>query len=152
MSYFLGYELYTIDSKNRVSVPAKMRKYISPEADNTFTLSRGIEEPYIAVYPSDEWKKFVENHLLRLNYFDPEHRKAMNLINIWCEEVKIDTQQRIALPKKLIDYAKIETKVKIVGMVNHIAIWNPELHDLYTGNDEKEYGRTLQNLWEKRIE
>jgi MraZ protein len=150
MSYFLGQELFTIDNKNRVSIPAKMRKYISQEADNTFTITRGTKDPCILAYPNDEWKIFVENNLLKLNHFDPEELKAINLVNMWCDEVKLDNQQRIVLPKKLLDFAKIDSKVRIIGMVNYIAIWNPEIHDKYMGSDEEEYARTLQKYFGKK--
>jgi MraZ protein len=153
MSYFIGREEYILDSKSRISIPAKMRKNLSESVD-TFTITQSFYEPCIALYPNDEWKTYVENRLRKLNHFNPEHRKLINMVTMRSEEVKLDAQQRIVLPKKLIEYAKIEVtaqevKVRIIGMINYIAIWNPVVHDQYSGENDEEYGRTLLEFFGK---
>ena len=58
---FTGEFRNTIDQKNRLSIPAKYRKALSPVNDNTFVLTRGFDQCLI-LYPLDEWKK-VEGQL-----------------------------------------------------------------------------------------
>ena len=60
MSRFKGEETYSIDSKGRVNIPAKMRKSMSPDAGDTFVLTRGFET-CIYAYPMDEWKKKADS-------------------------------------------------------------------------------------------
>ena len=50
MSFFKGQETYSIDNKGRVNVPAKMRKSISPDANDTFIVTRGTDKCIVA-YP-----------------------------------------------------------------------------------------------------
>jgi MraZ protein len=38
-----------------------------------------------------------------------------------------DKQGRILLSTELIDYAKIDKQVTIIGLINKIEIWNPSL-------------------------
>lgn len=45
---------------------------------------------------------------------------------MWSEEVKLDAQQRVTLPKNLLEFAGIDGKVAIIGMIDHIEFWNPE--------------------------
>lgn len=129
MGYIKGHEIYSIDGKGRFAIPAKMRKDVSPEADSTFVVTRGVDN-YIAVYPMDEWRK-LERQLESLNPFDPKSRMVMNFINMYCEESKADAQNRIPVPKELLAMMGITEKVKVVGMGNHIALWSPDEHEKY---------------------
>lgn len=145
MGYFKGQEIYTIDGKGRVHLPAKMRKFVAPEAEETFTITRGVDT-CIAAYPLDEWRKF-EAKLQKLNPFDPKHRYVMNWINMWCDDVKLDAQIRIALPKQLLDFAGIESRIKIIGMGNYIAFWNPDEHDKYMASSGETYEKAAQHVF-----
>ncbi len=137
MAFFKGQELYSIDSKGRVSIPAKMRKSLSPEAQDTFSLLRGHEECIVA-YPMDEWKKY-ENKLEALNQFDPENRFFLRTLLLWSEDATLDAQQRIILPKKLLEFSGIDTKVMIIGMIDHIEFWNPETFENYMGGHSESF-------------
>lgn len=137
MAFFKGQETYSIDAKGRVNVPAKMRKSISPEAQETFTVTRGSDKCIVA-YPLDEWKKY-ENRFEELNQYDEENRFFLRKLLMWAEEVSLDGQQRVTLPKKLIEFAGIEKKVRIIGMVDHIEFWNPEEYDKYLDSHDESY-------------
>ena len=90
MAFFKGQEIYSIDSKGRVSIPAKMRKAISPDANDTFTVIRGIEK-CIEAYPLDVWRIY-EEQFEKLNQFDPKNRYFLRMVLMWSEEVTLDTQ------------------------------------------------------------
>jgi len=137
MAFFKGQETYSIDNKGRVNIPVKMRKSISPEAKDTFTVTRGLEECVVA-YPIDEWKKYEEK-FVGLNQYDSKNRYFLTVILQWAEDVSLDGQQRISIPKKLIDFAGIENKVVIVGMVDHIEFWNPEKFEAYLAKFDESY-------------
>lgn len=132
MSFFKGRENFSIDSKGRVNIPAKMRKTISPEANDTFVVTRGIEK-CIAAYPLDEWKKYEET-FQKLNQYDDKNRFFLRVVLPLCEEVTLDSQQRILLPKHLLEYAEIEGRVLVIGMMDHIEFWNPDEYAIYMGS------------------
>jgi len=137
MAFFKGQEIYSLDSKGRVNIPVKMRKAMSPESQDTFTLLRGQEECIVA-YPLDEWKKY-EQKFSSLNQFIPENRYFLRTLLQWSEEVTLDAQQRIMLPKKLIEFAGLENKVMIIGMIDHIEFWNPEKFEEYMNRHETNF-------------
>lgn len=143
MAFFKGQETYSIDNKGRVSIPVKMRKSLSPEALDTFVLTRGADNCIIA-YPLDEWKKYEEK-FSKLNQFDENIRFFLRMILMWSEEVTFDGQQRLSVPKKLLEFAKIESKVTIVGMVDRIELWNPEEFEKYLNG----HSDTYENVAEK---
>lgn len=138
MAFFKGQEQYSIDAKGRVNVPSKMRKALSPSANDTFVITRGVDECIVA-YPFDEWKKYEEK-FEQLNQYDEKNRYFLRVLLMWSEDVKIDAQQRIALPKALIEFAGIDKQVAIIGMIDHIEFWNPEKFRAYLSSQDESYG------------
>jgi len=65
---------------------------------------------------------------------------------MWSEEVTLDAQQRISIPKKLLDYAKIDTKVTIVGMVDRIEFWEPAQFDAYLAKETETYESVAEKV------
>ncbi len=137
MAFFKGQELYSIDSKGRVNIPSKMRKSISPEAGDTFTITRGTDNCIVA-YPMDQWRLY-EDKFEKLNQYDEKNRYFLRKLLMWAEEVTLDAQARITVPKKLLEFAGITKKVAIIGMVDHIELWNPEEYDKYLGSHDETY-------------
>ena len=121
---FTGEFRNTIDQKNRLSIPAKYRKALSPVNDNTFVLTRGFDQCLI-LYPLDEWKK-VEGQLGSLSSIKVRHRNFVRSIVRCAIHVKYDSQGRIAIPDNLLQYAKIDSNVAVIGMIKKIEIWSPD--------------------------
>ena len=63
MAGFKGQAEYSVDRKGRVTIPAKMREAVSPEANKTFTVTRGFEQ-CVFLYPMDIWSEIEEPHSL----------------------------------------------------------------------------------------
>lgn len=124
VSGFKGQETYPVDAKGRVNIPAKMRRVLAPEAQDTFVLTRGTDRCIVA-YPLNEWRRY-EERFAQLNQYDEKQRFFLRMILSWCEEVELDPQQRIAIPRRLLEFAGIEGKVTIVGMMDHLELWNPD--------------------------
>ena len=146
MSFFKGRELYSVDSKGRVNIPAKMRKNISPEANDTFVITRGPDEdPCIYAYPLDEWRTF-EERLKQLNQFNEQERFFLRTLLYWADEVTLDKQFRISLPKSLLDFSKIEKNAMILGSMDHIEIWDPEVFEKYLGRKQESYASIAESV------
>jgi len=135
---FLGSFNYSIDAKGRISIPARLRKFVSPDANDTFVLTRGASR-CINIYPMNYWKELVESKLDKLNIFEPEDAKFMRLFLQEAAEDQFDTQSRLLVPKKLIDFAEIEKDVIILGMNKYIEVWNPKLYEEYLKEIEEPY-------------
>ena len=124
---FTGEFNNSIDQKNRLSIPVKYRKALSPVNDNTFVLTRGFDACLI-LYPLDEWKK-VESQLGTLSSIKMRHRNFVRSIVRCAVHLKYDSQGRIAIPDSLLKYAKIDKNVTVIGMIKKIEIWSPNLLD-----------------------
>ena len=122
---FTGEYNNSIDQKNRLSIPAKYRKALSPVNNGTFVLTRGFDE-CLVLYPLDEWKK-VELQLGSLSSIKIKNRSFVRSIVRCAVHLKYDSQGRIAIPENLLKYAKIDKNVTIIGMIKKIELWSPLL-------------------------
>ncbi len=134
---FRGQFTYSIDSKGRISIPAKLRKHVSPEANETFVMTKGTAA-CIDIYPLDEWQQ-IEQRLLKLNPFNPDDAKFIRMFSQYASEDTMDSQSRILIPQSLIEYAKIEKEVLILGALKKIEVWNPAVYEDYINQSTETY-------------
>ena len=126
---FKGQFTYSVDSKGRVSIPSKLRKFISSEANDTIVMTTGTVK-CIDIYPLDEWQKF-EARLDTLNTFLPKDSRFIRILLQNASEDTLDSQSRILIPQNLLEYAKIEKEVLILGVHKKIEFWNPKIYAEY---------------------
>ncbi|HLP14649.1 MAG TPA: division/cell wall cluster transcriptional repressor MraZ [Bacteroidota bacterium] len=150
MSSFKGSYQFTVDSKGRINLPAKMRKNIAPEAGDTFVLTRGYET-CIFVYPNDEWL-LLEESIRKLHTSNPKHRQFMRTLLELATEVQIDSASRLMLPKDLLQFARIENDVKIIGVLGHIEVWNPSVYAEYQAARAESYEDIAAAVWSQSFE
>jgi MraZ protein len=105
MAGFKGQAAYSVDAKGRVAIPAKMRAALSPEAKNTFTITRGFEK-CVFLYPLDHWAR-MEMEMRELNMYNKESRDFLRTILMWADEMALDGQGRIAIARPLLEFAGI---------------------------------------------
>ena len=142
---FIGSFKYSVDAKGRVSIPAKLRKYVNPEANDTFILTRGTAQ-CIDVYPMDNWKELAANKLNQLNSFDPKEAMFIRMFLQEAAEDKLDSQSRLIIPKSLMDYAGIEKDIFILGAVKKIEFWNPEKYESYLKDNVQSYDQIANKV------
>jgi len=141
---FKGQAEYSVDSKGRVAIPAKMRKALSPAANETFTITRGFED-CIFLYPMDEWSD-IEEEIDELNMYDREVRNFVRLIMRWASEVSLDGQGRISIPNPLLDFAGLGDSALILGAFDHIEIWDPAQFDGYLNEQPDDYETLAESV------
>jgi MraZ protein len=137
MAGFKGQAEYSVDSKGRMAIPAKMRSVLNPEAKSTFTVTRGFEK-CIFLYPLDRWME-MEEEIGSLSNYDREARAFTRRIMMWAEEVTLDGQGRIRLPEALMEFASISDKSLVLGAYDRIEIWNPESFEQYLNEETDDY-------------
>jgi MraZ protein len=144
MAGFKGQAEYAIDAKSRVALPAKMRRDLSPEARNSFTITRGFER-CLFLYPLDRWDH-MEEQFMSLNFYQRETRDFIRTITSWAEETPLDAQGRVMLPKRLMDFASLSDKAVIIGALDHIEIWDPEVLEAYLNQQPDDYETVAERV------
>ena len=119
---FTGEHNHSLDPKNRIAMPAKLRE----ELGESFMISRSIRGNCIKVYSMEEWEIFLKPILATprktseatLRYL---HRNAA--------QVTPDSQGRILLTPGLVEHANIKKDAVIVGCGSYIEIWAKEEYE-----------------------
>ena len=122
---FTGQYSFNIDSKNRINIPAPLRKQFSNKDKKTFVVTRGIDS-CAWIYPITEWKK-IQSELQQLSSLSKTNRIFLRNHLRHANILKYDSQGRFVLPQSLIEYASIKKDITIIGVLNKIEIWNIKL-------------------------
>ncbi|MBQ9149065.1 MAG: division/cell wall cluster transcriptional repressor MraZ [Oscillospiraceae bacterium] len=115
-----------LDDKNRLFVPAKLRSELGD--DFYVTLGVNCGHRCLTVYTAAEWQRLTDNY----NDLSISQRGgATSLIFNNACQCNPDRQFRFGLSSFLIDYAKIDREVMIVGRAGQAEIWNAEEYAAY---------------------
>lgn len=125
-------------------LPSKFRKYMKPEADNKLVLTRGLDE-CLLMYPLDEWEK-VKAGLSSYNQFNSEQRFFIRQFLSLVNEVELDSQNRILIPPQLMQFAKLKKEVIVLGLLDKMEIWDPEIKQSYDNSMSKSYEEIAEKV------
>ncbi len=115
---------HAIDPKGRVTLPARYREYFR---DGAVLVPGQDGEPCLQVYHCDSWEEFDAKYIEPLNIFENKADRWRTRETYRSQDtVEPDRQGRILLPAKRIKELGLSGKVKILGVRNHLEIWNPE--------------------------
>lgn len=129
---FLGEYYHTLDEKNRITIPSKLRDLLHGE----FVITRGLEK-CLYIYTKEEWEKLVAK-LDTLPFTKKDARIVVRSLFSAASKVTLDRAGRIALTKTHLDYAKLEKNCVLIGANNRLEIWSEELwQDFLTTNEDK---------------
>ncbi len=110
-----------LDEKNRLIVPAKLRRELGDVFYVTFGVNCG--HSCLTAYTAAEWKTLSDNY----NALSISQRAgATSLIFMNATECTPDKQFRFSLTPFLMEYAGISREVMIVGRAGQAEIWDAE--------------------------
>ena len=115
----LGEYEHTIDEKNRLTLPAKLRESF---ADGV-VVTRGMDGCLYA-YPRRDWQHVVESRLGSLDPLSSESRRLERYFFSGATEAELDRQGRIMIPASLAAYAELGRDVIVAGVRDRIEIWD----------------------------
>ncbi len=122
---FYGEKKHKIDSKGRVSVPSKFRQKIA----ESIIVTKG-DEVCLLAYPIEEWQEY-DAKLKALPSSDKIAQAYIRDIYSYAEECYVDSQGRIKLTDKLINYAGIEKEVVFIGKPGKFEMWSESVLEKY---------------------
>ncbi|HZT17547.1 MAG TPA: division/cell wall cluster transcriptional repressor MraZ [Gaiellaceae bacterium] len=114
----LGEHDHSLDEKNRLTLPAKLRHGLG----DGVVVTRGMDGCLYA-YSVPEWERLVG----RIRSLDPLSREGrMMQRHFFSGAVRadLDKQGRMVLPAPLLQSAGIEREVTVAGVYDHLEIWD----------------------------
>jgi MraZ protein len=117
----LGTYEHTIDDKNRLTLPARLRESFA----DGMVVTRGLDRCLLA-YRREDWVRLVESRLAPLDTLSQEARRHQRFVFTGASEAELDKQGRMTIPPALLAHAGLERDVVVAGMRDHLEIWDRE--------------------------
>jgi MraZ protein len=117
---FHGQHEHSLDSKDRLTIPARFRSAL---ADGVI-LVKGLD-PCVEVYPVQEFARFEQREVADFSSFSRDQRRMRRRIYAHSVDEQLDSAGRIRLPGQLVEHAGLEGPCVIVGAGNTLEIWRP---------------------------
>ena len=114
----LGEHEHTLDDKNRLTLPAKLREQLGERV----VVSRGLDG-CLYVYSDAEWARLAA----RVGSLDPFSREARTMQRWFFasgSDAELDKQGRVVIPATLLKNAGIGREVTVAGVYDHLEIWD----------------------------
>lgn len=135
---FTGEYKHSIDPKNRMFLPATMREELG---DEVFVV-KGVDT-CIAVYPKEAWDVFTE----KLNQLpEMKARRVKRTLMASAVKTKIDSQGRVLISQGHKSYAGLDKNVYVIGVGNHVEIWDEDKWIAENDMNSEELAETLMSL------
>ena len=142
---FLSTFINKIDAKGRVSVPSSFRSvleesgfkgmicYPSPVLDSVegcgFNRIKKLSDTIDALGPFSKERSAFSTSLLADSH-----------------QLSFDTEGRVILPNKLVEFASIKDQVSFVGMGETFQMWDPDKYSEFQNKTFKQSQESLANL------
>ena len=139
-STFFGTYNRTLDEKNRLSIPSKIRNLLT---DKIYAL-KGFEN-CISLYNESEFEKLNEK-LNSYSFNQSSQRAFIRSIYASICEFEIDKVNRISIPVEMINKYALEKDVVIVGSGNHIEVWSKKLWEDYIAKADKDFEKNAEGF------
>jgi MraZ protein len=141
---FYGEYEHSVDGKHRLTLPARFRHALA----GGVVLARGIERN-IDVYPSDTWHRDMAR-IAELDSLNREAREMKRYVFAGAAEAELDAQGRVLVPSHLVDHAGIEKDVVVIGVHDHVEIWDRAAWAAHLSAIEGSAGDVAERLADKR--
>ena len=113
---FLGEYSHTLDLKNRITLPSKLRDEMGGRA----VLTKSIDK-CVSVYNTAAWSAYTA----KLDALPGTEARALKrFIYSSAFEAEFDAQGRILIPANLCEFAELEKNIKVIGAGDHVELWS----------------------------
>jgi MraZ protein len=144
VSYY-GESTSRLDEKGRITVPRKMRDTMDVLGHAIWYMTRGFDQ-CIFLFHRDEWNR-IRAQMSRRPAMNAQALDVRRLFFSGVAEVRPDNQGRMALPEHLREHAGIDREVVVIGVDQHIELWDKETWRAYTHAKMAEYKDMATDLF-----
>ena len=123
---FIGNIEAKSDSKGRVFIPANFRRILQASNTNTLMLRKDIFQECLVLYPNKSWNEQLDALRKHLDRWNAHHQMIFRQFVADVEEIHIDNNGRILIPKRYMKMAGIIQEIRFIGMDDTIEIWAKE--------------------------
>jgi len=132
---------FTLDAKNRIAVPARLRAAFA----GGIYVTRGHER-CLAAYAPQEFERHLEEQTLQSSLSSKQRALQRFAAASAVFQEELDGQGRVTLPARLLEFAGIKREVTVIGVQDHVEIWDRTAWAGYLSQLEEEADATADEL------
>jgi Uncharacterized protein conserved in bacteria len=134
MVRFIGNIDAKMDEKGRVFFPAVFRRSLQKEGDEALMIRKDIHQNCLVLYPKSVWNQQLDELRSRLNRWNSQQQMVFRQFVAGVDELPIDGNGRILIPKRLQQQVSLQASVRFIGMDDTIELWAKETADALLDN------------------
>jgi MraZ protein len=116
---FRGHFEYSLDAKNRLTIPAKFRASFS----DGLVLAKWLD-PCVAIFTPAGFESFQDSFLPEMHPLSENRRKLTRFFSGGSYDVDLDSAGRVTLNAELLKHARITKDAVVVGSGDHLEVWD----------------------------
>jgi MraZ protein len=129
MATFIGDYTCKVDVKGRIILPAAFKKQMPADAQDHFVVRKDIFENCLVLYAIEDWNRQLVKIRKKLNPYNREQNMFLRNFFKGTAELSLDSNNRILVPKKLMDLIGADRDVVLAGQDGRIEIWASDIYD-----------------------
>jgi MraZ protein len=128
MATFIGDYTCKVDVKGRIILPVAFKKQLPADAQDRFVVKKDIFVNCLILYSIEDWTKELEKIRKKINPYNREHNVFLRNFFKGTAELSLDNNNRILVPKRLMDLIGAERDVVLAGQDGKIEIWAADMY------------------------
>jgi MraZ protein len=123
MATFLGDYPCKVDVKGRIILPVAFKKQMPADAQDHFVVRKDVFDDCLVLYAIEDWNRQLEKIRKKLNPYNREQNMFLRNFFKGTAELSLDNNNRILVPKRLMELIGAERDVVLAGQDGKIEIW-----------------------------
>jgi MraZ protein len=128
MSTFIGDYECKLDTKGRVILPMAFKKQMPASSQDHFVVRKDIFENCLVLYSIEDWNRQLEKIRGRINPYNREHNIFLRNFFKGTAELSLDNNNRLLIPRRLLEMGGISKEVVLAGQDGRIEIWAADIY------------------------
>jgi MraZ protein len=129
MATFIGDYTCKVDAKGRIILPMAFKRQMPAGAQDHFVVRKDIFELCLVLYSIEDWNRQIEKIRSRINPYNREHNLFLRNFFKGTAELTLDNNNRLLVPKRLMDLAGIQRDVVLAGQDGRIEMWAADMYE-----------------------
>jgi MraZ protein len=129
MSTFIGDYTCKVDVKGRIILPMAFKKQMPAGVQDHFVVRKDIFEHCLVLYSIEDWNLQLGKIRSRINPYNREHNMFLRNFFKGTAELSLDNNNRLLIPKRLLDLASVVRDVVLAGQDGRIEIWAAGIYE-----------------------
>jgi MraZ protein len=136
----------TLDDKKRLTLPKKVREQLGESTLELF-LAQGLDQ-CLWIYDQRGLERLAEK-LDQTPATDAEARVFRRLFFAQMERADLDKAGRVLVPERLLDFAALKHEVVLIGVRDHLELWDAERWQQYLGHNGPRFDAVAEASFQK---